>query len=180
VTDVRSRGYRVLTRGAGLVHPLYQARGAVRALLVGLLVCSVLPVLFGWRVTVVVSGSMTPAVRVGDVVAAAPVAAGDVPKLAVGTVILVADPGHPGRLLLHRLVAFNPDGTLVTKGDANAVRDGLPVPPAAVRGVAKVRVPMIGLPKVWASDGNLLPLLALGILGMALLAPRRAPARRRT
>ena len=160
----------------GLALPLYQLRRVVRALLAGLVLCSVVPVLLGWTVTVVVSGSMVPALRVGDVVAAAPVPAADVPKLAIGTIVLVSDPGHSGRLLIHRLVGFNPDGTLITKGDANAVRDGRPVPPSGVRGVARVRVPVIGMPRLWATEGKPLPLIAMGILLLALFAPGRNAA----
>ena len=165
-----ARGARLTS---GLALPLYQVRRVIVAGLAGLLVCAALPVLFGWTVTVVVSGSMTPALRVGDVVATAPVSPAEVPRLPVGTIVLVSDPAHPGQLLIHRLVGFNPDGTLITKGDANAVRDGRPVPPSGVRGVAKLRIPLLGMPRLWVMEGRVLPLLALGILVLALLAPGR-------
>ena len=116
---------------------------------------------------------MVPALRPGDVVVVSPVRAGDVAELAPGKIILAADPAHPGQLLSHRLVGFTPDGNLITKGDANAVRDGRPVPPSGVRGVARLRVPLIGMPKVWARDRNLPPMLALGLIVVVLVTPRR-------
>ncbi len=152
---------------------LYELRRAALAALGGLLLWSVLPVLFGWTVTVVVSGSMVPTLRPGDVVVVSPVKAGDVGKLTPGKVILVSDPAHPGQLLSHRLVGFTTEGNLITKGDANAVRDGRPVPPSGVRGVARLRVPWIGTPKVWVRDRKLAPMLALGVIVVALLTPRR-------
>jgi signal peptidase I len=152
---------------------LFELRRAALAVLGGLLLWSVLPVLFGCTVTVVVSGSMVPTLRPGDVVVVSPVRAGDVGKLTPGKVILAADPAHPGQLLTHRLVGFTSDGNLITKGDANEVRDGRPVPPSGVRGVARLRVPLIGTPKVWIRDRKFAPMLALGVLVMALLTPRR-------
>ena len=151
----------------------YELRRAALAALVGLLVWSLLPVLFGCTTTVVVSGSMVPTLRPGDVLVVSPVKAGDVGKLAPGKVILVSDPAHLGQLLSHRLVGFTTDGNLITKGDANAVRDGRPVPPSDVRGVARLRVPWIGTPKVWARDRKLAPMLALGVVVVTLLTPRR-------
>jgi signal peptidase len=161
----RTRGARLT---AVLVSALHEVRTAVLGVIVVLLLSSVLPVLFGWTATVVVSGSMTPTVYAGDVVAAAPVPAREVSKLAPGAVVLVSDPGHPGRLLLHRLVGFNPDGTLITKGDANRLPDGRAVAPDAVRGVARLRVPGIGTPYLWITESKVLPLVALGVLLVAL------------
>src|SRR2546430_7665489 len=103
---------------------LFELRRAALAALGGLLLWSVLPVLFGWTATVVVSGSMVPVLRPGDVVVVSPVKAGDVGKLTPGKVILVSDPAHPGQLLTHPLAGVTTDGNLIPKGDANAVRGG--------------------------------------------------------
>ena|SRR5256885_11443179 len=156
-------------RAAGAAWPLL--RRALLGVVLGLLLCSLLPVLFGWTTTVVLTGSMAPKLRPGDVVIAAPVPGARVGALAPGAVVLVADPGHPGALLLHRLVGFNADGTLITKGDANAVRDSLPVPRSSVRGVARFRIAWLGTPKLWARDHKVLPLVALGFLLVALVVP---------
>jgi len=155
------------------VAPLDELRRAALAAVGGLVLWSVLPVVIGWTATVVVSGSMVPSLRPGDVVVVSPAGAGDIAKLTPGTIILVADPGHPGRLLTHRLVGFTPNGELITKGDANAVRDGRSVPPSGLRGVARLRIPWIGSPRLWVRDRKPVPLLALGVLVVALLTPRR-------
>jgi signal peptidase I, archaeal type len=117
------------------------------AMLVSLLVWSVLPVALGWHVTVVMSGSMEPALRPGDVVASRPVS---VQQVRPGQVLLVDDPDHAGRLRLHRLVRINPDGTLTLRGDANPAADSTPVRRSAVRGVGSLRVPLVGSPAYWA------------------------------
>ena len=148
------------------------------ALLIGMLLIAVVPALFGWRTTVVVSGSMTPGVRPGDVVVAVP-ASGAAP----GTVVLVENPAAPGKLLLHRLVAYQSDGRMILKGDANRDRDSTPVPPANLRGVAKLRIPGVGLPVFWYRNHEYLPTAAaLIMIGILLLwrPQRRRPTIART
>ncbi|TMM38962.1 MAG: S26 family signal peptidase [Actinobacteria bacterium] len=164
-------------RAAVTARPLRELHRAARAVVLGLLLCCLLPVFFGWTTTVVLTGSMAPALRPGDVVIAAPVPAARIGALAPGAVVLVHDPAHPGGLLLHRFVGFNPDGTLITKGDANAIRDPRPVPRNALRGVARFRIPWIGTPKLWARDHKVLPLVALGFLLVALVVPGRSRTR---
>jgi len=107
---------------------------------------SVVPVAFGWTSVVVVSGSMGPRVRAGDVAIASPIEAAEVRP---GQPLLVENPSEPGRLLLHRVIRRNTDGSLVTKGDANSVEDSTPVPPEAVRGLPRLLVRWIGLPVHW-------------------------------
>jgi signal peptidase I len=159
------------------------ARGLLTVLL-GLLLVSLLPAVFGWHPTVVLTGSMRPLLQPGDVVVARPVR---IDRLRPGQVLLVEDPDRPGRLRLHRLVRFDDDGGLVLRGDANPGADSSPVAPAAVHGVAVLRVPSIGLPMLWGRQHRLRPLIGLSVLlaGMVLLAliyrpgSRFRPARRR-
>src|SRR4051794_25211857 len=92
---------------------------AAVAALAWLVVLAVVPGLFGWRTVSLTSGSMTPALHVGDLVIARP-SSGQRVKL--GTVAVFKDPAGDG-LITHRIVARNPDGTYVTKGDANQVAD---------------------------------------------------------
>ena len=155
------------SRAALVVSAL--ARTALGALVLLVLV-SVVPAVAGWQSTVVMSGSMAPTVQAGDVTLVRPV---DTADLTPGQVLLVDDPDVPGGLRLHRLVAVT-DGGLQLKGDANPTADGSLVAPAAVHGVAALRLPDLGLPVVWASGGRWLPLsgaaLALAALvGLALL-----------
>jgi signal peptidase I len=132
--------------------------GGVRAagalllvVLTALAVAALAPQAAGFDAHVVVSGSMAPQVQAGDVVLTSPVS---VPELRPGQVLLFADPQRPDRLLLHRLVSFDGQGRLVTRGDANRSDDSVHVAPSDVRGLARLRVPFIGLPGLWRVEGR--------------------------
>jgi signal peptidase len=160
--------------------------GATRALaalvlagLAGLVVVALAPEAMGYSAHVVTSGSMTPRVEPGDVVLTQPTTAAE---LRTGQVLLFDDPQRPGGLLLHRLVSFDAAGDLVTRGDANQSADSVHVAPSAVRGVARVRVPWVGLPALWRDRGRFGAIaLAAAVLGGAAVfvsqaRPRRAVA----
>ena len=138
----------------------------------GLLFWAVMPALVGWEPAVVVSGSMMPAVRPGDVVVVASLPAATLAR-AKGMVVLVDDPAVPGTLLLHRVVGHTPDGALITKGDANRERDRAAVPLSDVHGAARLRVPFVGLPALWLRNGRTLPLAAFALVLVALAVPGR-------
>jgi signal peptidase len=126
-----------------------------------LFVWTVLPFTMGWSPSVVVTGSMEPSIAPGDIVVTAPI---EPAALRLGYVIRFRDPSDAHPYLLHRIVKVNTDGTLVTKGDANQTEDSTPVPTANVTGVARLRVPLIGLPAVWLRNGQFLQ------LGLVLVA----------
>src|SRR6185437_16172934 len=90
--------------------------------LAGCLIVTLLPLLFGWRPYVVESGSMQPRIKVGDVILSSP--EHDEQKL-LGHVTIFEDPdaAHPGTVKSHRVIKINPNGTMVTKGDANVTPD---------------------------------------------------------
>jgi len=144
------------------------ARAAL-AVLTGLLFWSVAPVVTGWHPTVVLSGSMAPALHPGDVVITRAVPAA---KLQPGQVVLVDDPDHPGRLRLHRLVGFDPQGRLILHGDANRSSDSDAIALSAVRGVGVLRVPLIGTPLYWWRSQQYLPVALTGaaVVLLSLLA----------
>ena len=152
-------------------------RAAVLAALVGLALVTLLPRVVGWEPTVVTSGSMSPAINTGDVVLTSPLRASDAARLRKGAVLLARDPSRAHDLLLHRLVGHNADGTLSTKGDANLTVDSTSMPADNLRGLGRVRIPMLGLPVLQARDGNWLPAAAfvLVILVLASGLPRRRP-----
>ncbi len=100
---------------------------------------------FGWTSVVITSGSMSPSFSIGDVVMASPHNGRD---LAIGDVVVFSDPARTG-LLTHRIESTNPDGSYVTKGDANPQPDSTPLRPEQVVGVGSFIVPLIGLPLVW-------------------------------
>ncbi|WP_164842548.1 S26 family signal peptidase [Actinoplanes solisilvae] len=131
-----------------------------------LLVLAVAPALIGWRSTVVVSGSMTPAIQPGDVIVARPATSDTAARTAPGAVVLVDNPAAPGELLMHRLVDYDSKGQMILKGDANPEQDSTPVPMRNLKGVASLRIPFIGLPFLWFQEGR--HLLALGTVALLL------------
>jgi signal peptidase I len=137
---------------------------SVLALLALLMAGVTLPALAGWETSVVMSGSMAPALQTGDVVVVRPV---DPPGLEPGAILLVDDPDAPGMLRLHRLEQVEPGG-LRLRGDANPAADAALVAPAAVHGAGVWSVPRLGLPAVWLSEGRQAP-LALTVAGLAAL-----------
>ncbi|WP_043993421.1 signal peptidase I [Leifsonia xyli] len=137
--------------------------------LVGLLVWGIAPFAIGWHATTVMSGSITPAIRAGDLVVIRPVSAG---QLRAGQVVQFDDPDNPGRLRLHRLVKIQGD-TLTTKGDANAHSDSSPVTAGMVHGVGVLRVPGVGIPVKAFAEHNYLLLAVLVLAVLALLVGTR-------
>ncbi len=132
-----------MTRFRAALGELFQAaRLTALVTLLSLGASSLLPLAAGWIPAVVVSGSMTPAVRPGDLVFYQRARSADVRP---GRILLADQPGHEGELLSHRVVSVDPDGTITTKGDANATADSDPVAPGAVRGQARLIVPYVGL-----------------------------------
>ncbi len=96
----------------------------------------------GLTVDPVMSGSMEPAISTGYLV----VSIGhDFVTPHVGSVIVFdedVDAASPGpESILHRIVAVNPDGSFVTKGDNNAVADPWSVRPDQVSRVLIGDVP---------------------------------------
>ncbi|WP_157432785.1 MULTISPECIES: S24/S26 family peptidase [unclassified Actinoplanes] len=147
-----------------------------------MLLISVAPALLGWKPTVVVSGSMLPTIRPGDVVVAAPVPDDPRSRVKPGRVVLVDDPALPDELLMHRLMRYDTDGRMILKGDANASPDSTPVTLESLRGVPRLRVPFIGLPFLWVQQGRFVPVVAAGFLLLFLVVwqPRRPQMTRDT
>jgi len=135
-----------------------------------LTVWTVLPVAIGWEAVVVTSGSMAPAVAVGDAVVVQPVPAAEV---RVGDIVVFDDPARPGGLLTHRVVDRLADGGLVTRGDANAAADPVPVAAESVHGRARLVVPYVGRFRPGAGSGWTGTLMLAGSLGTATLLLRR-------
>ena len=166
-TDRADRRERIRIRA---IYLLADARDGVVACILGMLLVSVAPVLLGWKTTVVVSGSMAPRIRPGDVIAAAPAPRDVQSSVRPGRVVLVDDPVRPGALLLHRLVRYDDRGRMILKGDANAAADSTPVPVENLRGLPRLRVQAVGLPFLWLQQGRFLPAMAAGFLLLVLCA----------
>jgi signal peptidase len=149
-------------------------RLAVLTAVAGLLIWAVVPTALGWRAALITSGSMEPGIRAGDLVILVPITAEEVGTSSLtGAVVQVNNPVRPGDLLVHRVVGKDPAGAIITKGDANASRDYAPVQPSQVLGVARIRVPYVGLPVLWLRNGQKVPLAALGTVLLVLLWPER-------
>jgi signal peptidase I len=146
--------------GWGRVLTTATCRGWL-ALAASLLVWAVLPAVWGWTPQVILSDSMAPRFVAGDVVVTRPVATS---SLHPGEIITVADPDHPGRTRTHRLVRYDRDHQLVTRGDANQQDDSTHVSPAAVKGLAVLRVPYIGQPVRWLRAHDYPPLVLFLLL----------------
>ena len=115
----------------------------------------------GWSPVVVTSGSMEPAVSVGDVLLV-----DTSPGNSVSQRSIILFERSDGTTVAHRVFSVEGD-EVVTKGDANPGPDTDRVVIADVDGVARVLIPVVGLPAVWFEQGKLAPLIAWAILSFA-------------
>jgi len=175
----------------GLMSVLRVVARGVLTVVVALLLWALLPAFAGWQTSVVLSDSMAPGMRTGDLlVTSRPEGRSLVP----GQVLLVEHQGEAGRppvRVAHRLVGLDPKGRLVTRGDANDSEDAEHVSRQHVLGVGRMLIPTVGRPLADLRLGRpeaAAPWLA-GLLAVALLAApagalrcgrlrRRAPAGR--
>ncbi len=141
-----------------------------------------IPAALGYRVMVVMSGSMEPEIRAGDAVLVRP---GRGEAIAVGDLVTFRPFGVTA-LKTHRVVELERlDGHLYfrTKGDANATPDADLADSDAVLGVVSVRLPRAGSLFVALSSPRVRLLLVglpgLLLAGQELLRLRAARAARR-
>jgi signal peptidase I len=107
------------------------------------------PALFGGRSLTVMSGSMEPAVGVGDVVINSRVSPTD---LRVGDIVTFSDPEGTGKLITHRVRRVRiADGTahVVTKGDNTNAVERWDMPAGGSLGRVEFRVPLLGFLVFW-------------------------------
>ena len=97
-----------------------------------------LPTVAGYSTAVIISGSMSGAIEIDDMVVARAQK-----SYASGDVILFQEPDG-SRIVCHRVVRLE-DGQYITKGDANGVEDSNPVPPELVIGRVRWIIPGVGL-----------------------------------
>jgi signal peptidase len=100
----------------------------------------------GYWLLVVLTGSMKPAINPGDIILVSPLHS----KPKVGDVVAYVLEGH---IVLHRVVRVYPNGTIVTKGDANTAPDK-PVKLSNVKGVLRLRIPYLGLPTLKLAEAT--------------------------
>ena len=126
-------------------------------------------VVLGWRPVVVTSASMAPNLQPGDVVMLA-----HAPPRGLERGDLVRFRAAEGSVI-HRIVKVNPDGSYLTKGDANPTPDPTPVAAGQVSGVGRLLVPFVGRPWLWRSQGQW-----GGVVGWVLLTVAAASLAVRT
>lgn len=132
---------------------------------------ALLPLGVGWQPVTIVSGSMAPAIRDGDVV----VVGRAERELEPGDVIVFRDQGD--ELVTHRIAEVLDDGRYRTRGDANQYRDSVPVAHDEIVGVGRLLVPYAGLPRLWVSLAEHVRVAAwvLGTLAAAAAASSLLP-----
>jgi signal peptidase I len=135
-------------------------------LLLAALLAGIAPTFFGYESVVVLSGSMAPALEVGDLAVIAPV---PLEALRVGDIVSYRSAylGHVN--VTHRLVAIQPGPggpRFRTKGDANPVADPEWVQPLAIVGRVAYTVPKVGYIVDFAQQpvGKLLLICIPGLL----------------
>lgn len=144
-----------------------------RSFLLTLVMAAVVPMLWSWSDYVVRSGSMEPAISVGDVVVAKPFASSE--QVPVGRVMIFSNPATPEHpeLLVHRVVEKLDTGAYTTAGDANISNDTTPVTSDLFRARATILVPFVGKPFTWWASGNVVALLAWVLLTALCFVPKR-------
>jgi signal peptidase I len=118
----------------------------------GLLLTLGAPIPFGYHSFVVMSGSMEPAIRTGDVVIDKKTAPG---LSKVGDIVTYRDPYFHNHLVTHRVRAVSVSGgkaSFVTKGDANNNGQRWSVSTSGSIGVVKFRIPKLGYALVWINS----------------------------
>lgn len=127
------------------------------------------PELVGWQPRVVLTGSMMPVIRPGDVSVIAPAQPGPT-TLPKGRIVLVRDASMRSGFYLHRVVRYDAQGRIVTKGDANASEDTTPVLALQIAGQLRLVVPLVGLPVVWLQDKAYVELVTTALLTWVALS----------
>lgn len=146
------------------------------------LLSAALPMAVGGTSMVVRSGSMTPAIRTGDVVVVRPLSP---TEAEIGDIVTFKDPAGSDRLLVHRVRAISQAGgevEVITKGDANTTQERWKVAADGTIGTVAYRVPALGFAVGWIGSPAgriglvILPALLLAaMLLMRIWRPRLDP-----
>ena len=140
-------GWRAVTRVASLIMTVLVSMAAALAIVIAI-ATHFSPkgryVAFGHPVMTVLSGSMTPVIRTGDLIVDNPITAAQASHLHVGQIISVRDAPGSQTIITHRIVAVKVHHgavNYVTKGDANNAPDASLRPPSDVIGVFRFAIP---------------------------------------
>jgi signal peptidase I len=138
--------------------------------LAGVLMTLTVPRVLDKPVLVVLTGSMEPQLRTGDVVIESRISPLDAKA---GDVITFRDPDRPDRLITHRVRRVKPGGealTFTTKGDANNTVETWQIHRHGSIGRVEYRLPKLGYVVAWISGPAarlflvVIPAILLGLL----------------
>ena len=123
--------------------------------------------IFGRSVLVVVTGSMEPTIHEGDYIE---IKRADPSSLKVGDIItfISQDEDIKGKLVTHRIIGINDDGSFLTKGDANPIADSASVRGEDIKGRYEGRVRALAMISSFASPKKLL--LVFGIIPLLIVS----------
>lgn len=145
-----------------------------------------IPRLLGGDSLTVLTGSMEPSLKPGDVVAVRGLAEEDVcTDVSIGDIVTYYPTPNDPALITHRVIAKTvgnyDDGTscrLILQGDANSAADE-PVSPEQVRGVFMYGIPAVGWARSWVEDNKILVFSVFALLAVGIYALDRARPRTR-
>jgi signal peptidase len=163
------QGLRLAARAASSVLAVLVAMAAVLAIVIAIATHLSRDggyTAFGHPVLTVLSGSMAPAIRTGDLVVEDPVTLAQAQNLRPGQIVSVLDVSGSHKVITHRIVAVrvvHGAVSYVTKGDANNAPDATLRQPSDVIGVFRFAIPRGG----YALGALHRPL----VLGLLLAAP---------
>lgn len=122
-----------------------------------------------WSVQVVLSDSMRPSLRAGDLVILHRLPPD---RYQVGDVVSARVPKLEGQLVLHRITSLQQDRqglTLIsTQGDANTNGDPWVITAGNITGKQVARLAWLGYPAIWARTPPGFSILALVVLGLLM------------
>ena len=153
----RTRAVARCARIAGLWSAIGLAAGALLA--------TTAPLALGGRSLTVRSGSMSPTIDTGDIVATEPLAP---VRARVGDIVTFRDPTDTTRLLSHRVRAVHLSGrrvSFITQGDANTAQERWTVPVDGRMGKVLYRLPKLGYALYWTGT----PVGRLGLISVPAL-----------
>ena len=129
----------------------------------------------GWRIDAVLSGSMTPTLRVGSAAVACPV---DPQTIQPNDIVTYRSPRN-GDMTTHRVVGIEESELLLfrTRGDANEEADPYLVPARNIEGKVVTDIPFLGYLADWVKTPAGFGLL-LGLPGLLIIAAEMRKIRR--
>lgn len=113
---------------------------------------------FGKSILHIVTGSMEPTISVDDYVWAEKLKDEDIKKDDI-VAYYSENPKIYGKLVIHRIIQVNDDGTYIAKGDANLVPDEMPVKKEQIVGRYKGRIEFLNWIKSFMNVQKLLLLI---------------------